>query len=261
MYHRINTLRPDPWTTSVSPEHFAEHLEVIRSLLVRPMITFDDGYADNFEHAKPLLEKWDVPATIFVVSGAVDSPYEMWWDELDRKHLGRTPPDWDWGAPVDPDEGAVRYRADFHRYREAPFDIEPVRAAARPERRMMTRDEVATLARGGLISIGAHTVSHPVLSQLSIGEQEREIVESKRQLEDIIGRSVPLFAYPNGFRSDYTAETIAICRRAGFDCAYAAWDAPVEEPADPFQIPRMMVRDWNGERFRDLVRNRLVGSA
>lgn len=255
MYHRVNTLRPDPWNTSVSPAHFEEHLQVIRTLPERPQITFDDGYADNIESARPLLEKWDLPATIFVVSGAAGSPYEMWWDELDRKYLGSTPADWDWSA-ADPDEGAMRYRAAFHRYREKPFAIFEERPLARPERRMMTQDEVARLAATGFIEIGAHTVSHPVLSSLPAQEQQREIVKSKRDLETITGKAVKLFAYPNGFPADYTAQTVAICRAAGFDRAFAAWDAPLQDDCNAFEIPRMMVRDWDGDQFAARLRER-----
>lgn len=75
MYHRINTLRPDPWTTCVSPAHFEEHLDVIRRLPFPVTLTLDDGYADNFENARPLLEKHNVSASIFVTSGAIDSPF------------------------------------------------------------------------------------------------------------------------------------------------------------------------------------------
>jgi peptidoglycan/xylan/chitin deacetylase (PgdA/CDA1 family) len=103
LYHRVADLETDPQLLSISPEHFAEHLEYISenynpislSALGRAIeekkipdksvvITFDDGYADNFLNAKPLLEKYDVPATVFVTSGYVGSNREFWWDELER---------------------------------------------------------------------------------------------------------------------------------------------------------------------------------
>src|SRR5689334_25421583 len=103
MYHRIDGSRRDPWQLSVSPENFAEHVEVLaasgRPLLefgamVEAMradrlpprsiaVTFDDGYADNALTAVPLLEAGGVPATFFVVVDAVDSERELWWDELE----------------------------------------------------------------------------------------------------------------------------------------------------------------------------------
>lgn len=102
IYHRITESRLDPWSLSVSPDHFAEHLAVLRrsfhpkslqelgrsihgrsNIVDRSIvITFDDGYADNLHAALPLLEKFDVPATIFLASGAIGSQHEFWWDEL-----------------------------------------------------------------------------------------------------------------------------------------------------------------------------------
>ena len=102
IYHRISESRLDPWSLNVSPDHFAEHLAVLRKSF-RPtslqevaesirsnsnvadrsiVITFDDGYADNLHTALPLLEQFDIPATIFLTSGAIGSPHEFWWDEL-----------------------------------------------------------------------------------------------------------------------------------------------------------------------------------
>jgi peptidoglycan/xylan/chitin deacetylase (PgdA/CDA1 family) len=258
MYHRVNTLRPDPWTTSVSPAHFVEHMEMLRALSIRPVITFDDGYADNFEHARPILERFDMPATIFVISGMVGSPYEMWWDELERQHLQDTAHDWDWGGE-DPDQGAVRYRAEFERYRREPFVLFPAnRPLARPERRMMSHAEVASLVAGGLVEIGAHTVTHPVLSQLSLQGQQQEIGQSKLDLEEMTGGPVRSFAYPNGFPADYTQDAVAIAKAAGFTRAFAAWDASQEQPADTFEIPRIMVRDWDGDQFAALVSARFA---
>lgn len=106
MYHRVATPTADPWDLSVSPQHFADHLSVLRGWAAcrsfgdltnectrpgRPhrlaAITFDDGYRDNFEAALPLLEANDVPATVFVVSGMIGASREFWWDALTRVFL------------------------------------------------------------------------------------------------------------------------------------------------------------------------------
>src|SRR5437773_7329055 len=103
LYHRVADVRPDPWSLCVTPQHFAEHLEVLRQQS-RPMhlqqlvsrlrdgnlprhavaITFDDGYADNLLQAKPALERYDIPATVFVATGNIEQAHEFWWDELER---------------------------------------------------------------------------------------------------------------------------------------------------------------------------------
>ena len=106
LYHRVAELGSDPWGLYVSPRHFAEHLEVLREYnhpmrlqhlaqglyrrkrARRPVaITFDDGYADNLHNAKPLLERYDIPATVFVTTGYLGNEREFWWDELERLFL------------------------------------------------------------------------------------------------------------------------------------------------------------------------------
>ena len=108
MYHRVSAVRRDPWQLAVTPAHFAEHLEVIRGhgrpLLVRDLtrslgagrapgraiiLTLDDGYADNLLEARPLLERHDVPATVFVAAGCLGRP-SFWWDDLERVILTST---------------------------------------------------------------------------------------------------------------------------------------------------------------------------
>jgi peptidoglycan/xylan/chitin deacetylase (PgdA/CDA1 family) len=103
LYHRIADADSDPWQLAVTPRHFEEHLQVLRrdSRLLRlqdvgaaaekgrlprrgVVVTFDDGYADNLLTGKPLLEKYDVPATVFITTGYTDQDREFWWDELDR---------------------------------------------------------------------------------------------------------------------------------------------------------------------------------
>jgi peptidoglycan/xylan/chitin deacetylase (PgdA/CDA1 family) len=112
IYHRVTELRSDPWSLAVTPAHFAEHLDVLRrqasamrlDRYVRAreerhlprfpvVITFDDGYADNFHEAKPLLTRFDLPATVFISTDYVGADREFWWDELDRLLLqpGRLP--------------------------------------------------------------------------------------------------------------------------------------------------------------------------
>src|SRR5262249_6857794 len=112
VYHRVAELPTDPQLLSVTPTHFAEHLEVLRkfayplglaalvqrlkdkSILKQAVvITFDDGYADNLYAAKPLLEQYDIPATVFVATNYIGKEREFWWDELDRLLLqpGRLP--------------------------------------------------------------------------------------------------------------------------------------------------------------------------
>jgi len=103
MYHRVAEVDLDPWSLCVTPQNFAEQLEVLQRY-TQPMslqqftevhqegkfphravaITFDDGYADNLYSAQPLLKHYEIPATIFVSTGYLGKEREFWWDELER---------------------------------------------------------------------------------------------------------------------------------------------------------------------------------
>ena len=103
LYHRIAEVELDPWNLCVTPYHFAEQLEVLQKY-ANPIslkqlvsfhragnipkrtvvITFDDGYADNLYYAKPILEKYQIPATIFVITGELGKNQEFWWDKLEQ---------------------------------------------------------------------------------------------------------------------------------------------------------------------------------
>lgn len=307
LYHRVAEVPADPQLLCVSPQHFAEHLEVLRrnyhplslkslrrrlALNLWPprsvVVTFDDGYADNLHQARPLLEAADVPATVFVAAGYVDGQQEFWWDELERILLA-TPelPEqleldiggriYRWTFPQDGDNQAINQgwhvlaendatprqsayrqlaalchdlanpaREELLARLRAWAGLEPF---GRPDHRALTGEEIRALAVGGLVEIGAHTMTHPVLSILPRESQRTEIAESKQKLEAILGRPVTSFAYPFGGRQHYTAETIRLVREAGFHCACSNFPGHVRCGADPYQLPRFLVRDWNGEEF------------
>jgi peptidoglycan/xylan/chitin deacetylase (PgdA/CDA1 family) len=106
-----------------------------------------------------------------------------------------------------------------------------------------------SLAASDLMTLGSHTRTHPVLSALPPAVQRDEILGGKRDLEDVAGRRVQSFAYPYGRRTDYSDETVALVREAGFACACANVAGAVDASADGFELPRLEVRDWDGEEF------------
>jgi peptidoglycan/xylan/chitin deacetylase (PgdA/CDA1 family) len=256
------------------------------------VVTFDDGYADNLHNAKSLLERQDVPATVFVTTGYLGSRREFWWDELDRlllqpgtlPHTIRLTLDgrsyaWElgeaaqysqdayhrhrsWNVSLQEDPGTRQrlYRSLCQLFRRLPEEARSkaldelrtcvdARPAGRPTHRALSSEEVLQLAEGGLLEVGSHSVTHPVLSTLPAPAQRAEIHESKAQLESILGHPVTSFAYPYGSPADYTEETVAIVRHGGFACACANFPNVVRRGADPFQLPRILVRNWDGEEF------------
>jgi len=122
-------------------------------------------------------------------------------------------------------------------------------AVARSTHRQISAEEMTELTRGELLEVGAHTVTHPVLSSLPLTIQRNEILQSKARIEEILKRPVMSFAYPFGSRPDYTAETVSILREAGFASACSTIPSPVEQNVDLYQLPRLQVQDWNGDEF------------
>ncbi len=295
LYHRVAEPRSDPWSLAVTPGHFAEHLEVLQRH-ARPMrlqqlsqlllnennlpdrsvvVTFDDGYVDNLHNAKPVLERYNVPATFFLASGLIGQKQEFWWDELDRLLLqpGALP------ASLKLSVDSSTYRWDLgeevHCSGEAPSSrhslyyslwelLRPMTegqrgrvlrelqkwAGAAPEGRSsylpLSLEEAVTLAQGGLAEVGAHTVTHPALSTLSTASQRDEISGSKTQLEELLDHPITDFSYPYGSLS---AETVSIVRGAGFACGCATHAGLIRQPTNPFQLPRRHIQDWDGDKF------------
>jgi hypothetical protein len=142
--------------------------------------------------------------------------------------------------------------------------------------RAMSSDEIHRLAAGNLVEIGAHTVTHPVLSALSNHDQRAEIEQSKAQLEEWTNRKIDSFSYPYGRRSlrrriatalrlsrslrvDYTRATVELVRHARFARACANSPGAVDRRANAYELPRIVVRDCDGDSFARQLRSALRG--
>lgn len=247
-------------------------------------VTFDDGYADNLTAALPRLAAADVPATICLATGYLGQDFGFWWDEMaELVLLGLPGPELDGtpfglemitvGAP-DPPERVQRWRtaagavtprqqallalwAQFHGMDMAGRSaaLMALRSAtgqafSSTAGRPLTAAEAGALAETGLVTIGAHSVTHPRLSQLPPEACEAEMTDSRRACEAIAGRPVDVFAYPFGDDSASVRETAA---RLGFSCALGVTPAPVTPEADRFALPRIQVPDLDGDRFAALL--------
>jgi peptidoglycan/xylan/chitin deacetylase (PgdA/CDA1 family) len=254
MYHRVFAPESDPLMLCVSPTHFAEHVEYLkrtypvlrlsdllngRQLPMRAaVITFDDGYADNVSCALPILQDAQVPATVFITSAQVESGQEFWWDELQT--LVRSASDFaELHAQLREMDTDQRERT-MHELRDAAG----TRGEPRRDYRPLTWEEVRVLAQSGVVEVGAHTDSHPVLARLSAERQRAEIHASKRQLEAHTGRQITTFAYPYGGPTDFNQCSQKLVLAAGFRLACTTIRAPVTRFTQPTALPRLTVRDW-----------------
>lgn len=289
LYHRVTSLPSDPEMLAVTPDNFREQMRHLKDLfpivrfeedwseISKPAVcvTFDDGYADNALEALPILEDAGVPATFFVSTGTIGTTEEFWWNELERIILerqnlpssftlenGRFGRNWQ--------TGGFRERQDFYHclvplMKESDAEqrenwlMQLRRWAGTGEEtsgshRAMTVDELRLLAGSGRVTVGAHTVSHSRLSCLSPQAQREEITASKRQLGQWLGREITTFSYPFGRRPDYSTQSIAICREAGFTKAAANFPGQAHRWTDPYQIPRQLVRNWPVDVFAEKLR-------
>ncbi len=121
-----------------------------------------------------------------------------------------------------------------------------VTVQGRASTRSLTAVEIGEIGSGSLIEVGAHTVNHPLLTSLSTESQWHEIRQSKLELEAWTGRPVRSFAYPHG---NFDPQTLDLVRRAGFAYACSTAETRVWRHADPFQLPRIVVEDCDGETF------------
>lgn len=234
-YHRVGEVGGDPHRLCVSGAHFAEQMTVVArehpvmiagelAELMRAgkqfpqrtvVITFDDGYAETHATVGPLLAGLGIRATSFLCSDALGMPGEYAWDAE--------------GAPTGPD------------------------AVARPSRRVLTADEVATHHAGGTFEFAAHTRTHPRLSQLDEPAQRDEIVGGAAALAAILGDRPRTFAYPHGGDSDFDETSVALAREAGFNAAFTTLPGIVVPWANRFTVPRFHTENISGEAFRTLL--------
>lgn len=287
MYHRVAEPAHDPWNLAIAPRRFDEQLRVLRAFApVLPLgrmlreldagtlperavaVTFDDGYADTLLAAAPLLERHDVPATVYLCPGLLDGRTSFWWDALTRivfspgslpghleMRIGDEPVVWPacradplpgsrqalhlrlWTAlqPL-PQEGRRAALADLAAWAGLAQPDDP---AARP----MSLEEAARLAADGLVEIGAHSMTHPRLPDCSPERQRAEIGDSKIACEQIAGRHVSAFSYPYGAHGP---ETERLARAAGFSSACTTAAGPLTTSADRFRLPRIPARAWDG---------------
>jgi peptidoglycan/xylan/chitin deacetylase (PgdA/CDA1 family) len=214
-------------------------------------ITFDDGYADNFHVAMPILQRHALTATFFIATGFLDGG-RMWNDTIietvrSREDLSIA----DRQALIANHIKAIKYRSVADRVAETE-QIARYANAKLPTNLMMTSAEVKIMRKAGM-QIGAHTVSHPILARLTDEQVRQEIGNSKQFLEDLLGERIGLFAYPNGRPGeDYSPQTVEVVRNLGFDAAVSTQWGASGMGNDMLQIKRFT--PWDKSRLRFGIR-------
>ena len=222
-------------------------------------ITFDDGYADNATIAAPILAKLRLTATFFISTGFLDGG-RMWNDTVIESVRACRPEVLDlsaidcgvWPCADDASRiaaiGGILDRLKYLPQAERQAKVDAIAGAVdlpATSDLMMTRKQVRELRRYGM-SIGAHTVTHPILTTLSNEQARREIAEGREDLEATVGERVKLFAYPNGKPArDYDKSHVALVKSMNFDAAVStSWGVSHRE-SDRYQLARFT--PWDGE--------------
>jgi peptidoglycan/xylan/chitin deacetylase (PgdA/CDA1 family) len=218
-------------------------------------ITFDDGYADNHDLALPVLRKLGLPATFFIATGYLDGG--CMFNDTVIEALRAAP-----GPALDLEDlgfGLTALGSDEERRQavgrileELIYEVPRERAEVAveiakrvgidpPARLMMTAKQVRALNDAGM-AIGAHTVTHPILAQISLDGARKEIVESKVYLEQITGAPIRLFAYPNGRRGAITTASTPRLQKASVS------RPPSPPPGVPYVLAVTVIRSRASHR-------------
>jgi len=224
------------------------------------MITFDDGYRDNFELAYPVLQRHDVPATFFITSGFLDERHVSWWDEIAwmvnySKTVELNSPVFD-DAPLSLEKSERRETIEtlLRKFKtlsdmETELFLSTLAIESGAGRCpddiakdvWMTWDMVRTMDQNGM-EIGGHTVSHPVLSRCTEEVQRDEINSSKARIEAEIGHEIHAFSYPVGQRDSFTPMTKQLLAQAGYNWGFSFFGGFCDgDQHDHFDMPRVPV--------------------
>jgi peptidoglycan/xylan/chitin deacetylase (PgdA/CDA1 family) len=235
-------------------------------------LTFDDGYANNYTYALPLLEALDMPFTVFVTTGFTDTDHVSWNDRLEfavhtseGKLLNARLMNEDFmlatAAEREAAIGRLKTLLKKKRLARIEHDVKRIFHALRADAGdprlkhvgYLTSDQIKEMS-GRDVTFGAHTVTHPILSRETPERVREEITESKAALEKITGKPVFAFAYPNGRREDYNEMVIDEVRKAGLSTAMTSVYGLVRPGDSPFEIRRIVFDNrWPYEVFETRV--------
>lgn len=233
----------------------------------RVLITFDDGYLDNYEVAFPILCSHGVPGVFFLVTSNIGSCTVPWWDYIafllktaeNRRFSLHYPVRREFN--LDKDGIAESIRGVLSAYNRAD-NIEPDRFMQalqeqtrganlpKPVRRFLDWNEAREMIAGGM-EIGSHTDSHATLSRLAPEQQRRELEISRGILKDNLGVAVDAIAYPAGATASFSAETQLIARQAGYRIAFSSYGGTnLSGQGSVYDVKRICVDDLSRTRFR-----------
>ncbi len=295
-YHRVASLCFDPLQLAVEPYNFEKQIEYLAQNYnvismdqmkhhlegSRPfrdktvVVTFDGGYKDVLYTAREVLQRFEVPATVFTSTAKIIEGGRFWWKELEDFLIANH---FEGQLELEIDNKFCKWplETQFDRFRayddlysilsdKTPSEqrsmIEQItgsldlRAEEFDNYRTMSAQELRKIAEGGLVTIGGHTHSYVKLSSLTKCQQVEEIRKNKKVLEEVMGHDVEYFSYPFSCNNGYTAETIGILEDSGFSlaCSNSYDTVSIAGQTNRYELPRVKVGNWNAFTFYRFLR-------
>ncbi|MFC2061052.1 glycosyltransferase [Elusimicrobiota bacterium] len=284
-YHRVNDICPDMLYMNVKVENFEKQMKYIKKYcnqvsleeavcLLKDnkkipdhtvVITFDDGYLDNYTEAFPILRHYNIPATVFLSTGEINSGLPFWYDRIAISFMATEERAIDLEPFV---KGKYQLESEYDRYQTARKVIEIAKYLTKEERNellnsivnklkigesvkknnahsVMTWDQIKSMKEHG-ITFGGHGVTHSILTALSEDQAEYEIVESKRIIDAELNTGNMCFAYPNGQPEDYNDSIKEMVRKAGYLAAVTLKPALNYRNGDPYALNRHCISSGTG---------------
>ena len=246
---------------------FIEGTNKDRNRCCRVLITFDDGYLDNYEIAFPILRTHGAQGVFHLATSIVGSCDVPWWDHIAymmktarRRSFSLSYPA-DLTVDIDKTGIAAALRNILKLYKQ-PNNTDPVRflrelaEASRGEeppgtqRRFLNWEEAREMSKGGMV-IGSHTHSHTVLSQLAPDRQLEELSKSRTILKEQLGVEAEVLAYPVGARTSFTDKTQKLAREAGYRAAFSFYGGTnLPGMVSSYDVKRIGIGDQSRSRFR-----------
>lgn len=271
MYHQVLSENEDDSSLVVTTRNFKNQIDYIRenfdilrfdddwSHIERPsfVITFDDGYENNYSIAKNYLIKNHIPSTFFITTKFVQEDILFWWDEvalnwdtyknrthhsfqeITRKLVRLT------------NNEREKYLSQFRPYYLSSNLIQHDRYKS------MSEQEILELSKSDYITIGGHTVNHISLSFISQNEMRYELEESKKYLERITGKEITTCSYPYGY---FNNKVIKICKELGYNKAATTVPRNCYSWTNAMKTPRLEVPDEPIVKFKQRIK-KVLGSS
>jgi len=191
------------------------------------VFTVDDGWKENKENIVAVADTYKIPVTIFVTTSPVETGESYWWTYIQKAFEKKI---------TNHSVGALKLVPNEQRIQE----LERIKPKVPNNRDALTIVELNAISKSPYITIGSHTVTHPILTMCSDEKSQYEIVESQKTLENWTNKPIKFFAYPNG---NYTEREINTLKSNGFQMAFTTKPEYVTLNSfkSPFEIPRFDV--------------------